>query len=188
MQHVRRALLVECGPLAHAEAVLLVDDRHRQRAKAHIRLDQRVRADHERELAAREPAQHLAPPAGARGAGEERSAHGLGAHQALDRGEVLFGQRLRGSHQRGLTAVLDGAQHRVQRDHRLAASDLAHQEALHGVRGLQVRGDVRDRAPLIAGQREREPVLEPALGERRLLGERRRARACLPARAAAQQQ
>ena len=101
---------------------------------------------------------------------------------------MLFCERLGGSHQRGLTAVLDGAQHRVQRHHRLAATDLAHQEALHRVRGLQVRGDLRNRPPLIAGQREREPMLQPALGERRLLGERRRARACLPARAAAQQQ
>src|SRR2546427_265321 len=58
----RSSSAVAARALAYAEAMLLVDDRHRQRAKAHIRLDQRVRADHERELAAREPAQHLAPP------------------------------------------------------------------------------------------------------------------------------
>ena len=54
VQNVRRArlLLFQRRPLAHAEAVLLIDDRDRQRPEAHVGLDQRVRADHERQLAA----------------------------------------------------------------------------------------------------------------------------------------
>ena len=44
---------------------------------------------------------------------------------------MLFGERLGGRHQRGLSAMLDGAQHRLQRDDGLAAADLAHQQPLH---------------------------------------------------------
>src|ERR671928_44897 len=58
MQHVRdepgRRLGVERGALAHAEAVLLVDHRHGEAVEPHGVLDQRVRADDQPELAARE--------------------------------------------------------------------------------------------------------------------------------------
>ena len=56
VQHVRheplRRLGVERRALAHAEAVLLVDDDDREAVEAHVGLEQRVRADDERQLAA----------------------------------------------------------------------------------------------------------------------------------------
>ena len=65
------------------------------------------------------------------------------AEQRVERAVVLLGERLGGRHQRGLRAVLDRAQHRLQGDDRLARSDLAHQQPLH--RALARRG--RRRCP-----------------------------------------
>ena len=140
------ALRVERGPLAHAEAVLLVDHRDRQRAERDVRLDQRVRADDHRQLAARELAEDR--PRLAAGVDPVSSAarHGLGAEQPLDVREVLLGERLGRRHQGGLAAVLDGSQHRVQRDDGLAAADLAHQQA--AASGWRAPG--RRRSPGIA--------------------------------------
>ena len=49
--------------MAHAEAMLLVDDRDRQRGERDVGLDQRVRADDQRQLAAGELAQDVRAPA-----------------------------------------------------------------------------------------------------------------------------
>ena len=70
---------------------------------------------------------------------------------------MLLGERLGRRHQRALEAVLDRAQHRVQRDDGLARADLAHQQPLH----RRARGEVARRSPsiaalLVAGQRERQ--------------------------------
>jgi len=55
VQGVRREALGRLGvkrrALAHAEAVLLVDHRHREVAEGDGRLEQRMRADHQAELA-----------------------------------------------------------------------------------------------------------------------------------------
>ena len=77
-------------------------------------LDQRVGADDEAELAAGELAEDVGAAARGRRAREQRRGHGLARHQRLERGEVLLGERLGRRHQRGLTPVLDGAQHRLR--------------------------------------------------------------------------
>ena len=76
---------------------------------------------------------------------QQRGGHRLGAEQSLQGREVLFGERLRRRHQRGLQAVLDRAQHRVQRHHRLAAADLPHQQPLHRAAARQLFADRRHR-------------------------------------------
>ena len=143
---VRGRLRVERRALAHAEAVLLVDDGDRERREAHVGLDQRVRADDQLQLAAAELADHVGAPRGGRRAGQQRGRHGLARHQRLDRREVLLGQHLGRRHQRRLVAVLDGAQHRCQRDDRLARADLAHQQPLHRA-GLREVGEDARRSP-----------------------------------------
>ena len=76
------------------------------------------------------------------------------AEQPVERAVVLLGQRLGGRHQRGLGAVLDRPQHRVQRHDGLARADLAHQEPLHRPVAGEVRVDLRQRALLVAGELE----------------------------------
>ena len=57
----RRLALAERRPLAHPEAMLLVDHRDRQLVEAHVVLDQRVGAHDQRQLAAGELAEDVAP-------------------------------------------------------------------------------------------------------------------------------
>ncbi len=76
------------------------------------------------------------------------------AQSALDREEVLLGERLRRRHQRALAAGLDGAQQRVERDGGLPRADVALQEPLHRRRSREVAVDLRDRLLLRLGERE----------------------------------
>ena len=169
VQDVRRAagrrLAVQLAALVDAEPVLLVHDRDEQAVELHRVLDQRVRADEDLQLAARQLAQQVGAARLRGGAGQQRGLHELTGHQLLQRREVLLGQRLRGRHQRGLAAGLDGAQHRVQRHDGLAGADLAHQQPLHRPVGRHVLVERGHRTRLVAGGRERERVAQPARGE-----------------------
>ncbi len=78
------ALLHERLALAHTEAVLLVDDRHGERAEGDVGLDQGVRPDDQRQLAAGQLLQSVRPPACRGRAAEQGGADGLGAQQPLD--------------------------------------------------------------------------------------------------------
>ena len=181
-----RPLGIERCPLAHAEAVLLVDDDDRERGKAHGGLDQRVGADDQRELPAGELAEDVGPAPGRGGAGEQGAGHGLGSHQALQRGEVLLGERLGGRHQRRLAPVLDGAEHGVERDDGLARPHLAHEQALHRAVAGEVAVEHLYGRFLVGREREGERR-PPAGAERGRLVEHGSARARAPAGAAAQE-
>ena len=150
----RLRLGVERGALAHAEAVLLVDDDDGQAVEHDVGLHERVRADDERQLARRELAQRVRAPRRARRARQQRRAHRLAGHERLQRREVLLGERLGRRHEDRLHVVLDGAQDRVQRDDGLARADLAHQQALHRPRRGELLVELGDRALLVAGQCE----------------------------------
>ncbi len=143
----RRAFAIQRRALAHPEAVLLIHDRHREAVELHVTLDQGVRADHQLQLPRGEPPQMLGAATPRRRAGQQRRREQRLGDERLQRREVLFGERLRRSHQRPLHPVLDRAQQRVQRDHSLARADLAHQQALHRARPRQVGVDRRHRPP-----------------------------------------
>ena len=89
-------------------------------------------------------------------AGEQRHIDAERRAQPLEREEVLLGERRCRRHQRTLHAVLDRAQQRVQRDHRLARADIALQQPLHRRRLREVEVDLGDRALLVLGERERQ--------------------------------
>ena len=169
----RDRLGVERGSLADAETMLLVDHRHGQAAEVDRLLDQRVGPDQQRELAARQLAQQVGPPAPRRRSGQQPERNRLASDQRLDRGEVLLGERLGGRHQRALIAVLDRAQQRVERDHRLARAHLSHQQSLHRPRLGEVVVELRDRRLLVAGEAEREHRRKPARGQLTRLVEHR---------------
>ena len=78
--------------------------------------------DDQRQLAAGQPAERVAPRTGAGRPGQERERDGRAREQAVERLRVLLGQRLGRRHQRGLVAALDRAQHRVDGDDGLAAT------------------------------------------------------------------
>ena len=70
---------------------------------------------------------------------------------------MLLGQHFGRREQRRLQLVGDGDEHRVDRDDRLAAADVALQQAVHRRAGLQVLEDLPDGVSLGVGQLEGEP-------------------------------
>ena len=102
---------------------------------------------------------------------------------ALDRQEVLLGERLGRRHQRALPPVLDGAQERVERDDRLAGADVALQQPLHRRRALEIDVDLAHDLLLVRRERERQR-LAVALDQLAGLAERRCERALALRRAA----
>ena len=154
-RHPGRGLGVERGTLAHPEAMLLVDHAERELTKLHRRLDQRVRAHHELQLPRREPAEDLAAARRGSGPGEQGDGD-ESAEQAVERGQVLLGQRLGGRHEGSLRTVLDGAEHRAQGHNGLAGAHLSHQQALHRLGAGEVRVDLLEGLPLVVRGLERE--------------------------------
>ena len=96
---------------------------------------------------------------------------------------VLLGEDLGRRHQRDLPAGLDRLQRGQRRDDRLAAADVALQQALHRHRPLEVVADLPPDALLRPRQLERH-AREQLAGERAGAGQHRRAprRARLPVR------
>ena len=64
--------------------------------------------------------------------------------------EVLAGEDLGRRHHRGLSAGLDGREHRHERDQRLARADIPLQQAVHPMRRRHVGDDLVDRPALRA--------------------------------------
>ena len=171
----RRRLGVQRGALADAEAVLLVDDGD----------GEVLRRPTGSSISACVPTISCSSPVARRARISRRRAAVVepvssaavqqrARHQRLDRREVLVGQRLGRRHQRGLAAVLDGAQHRVQRDDGLAGADLAHQQPLH--RARRARGRRRRRPSRCPGRRSGvngSGSARQARGDRGRLGQRR---------------
>jgi len=123
VERVRHApvgcLGVEGGPLAYAEAVLLVHHHERELAEGHGRLEQRVGAHEQGELSRAEAAEDLPPPGGG-GRPREQGHRSVAPEEAVEGGQMLLGEGLGGSQERGLGPVLDGAEHGVEGHHGLA--------------------------------------------------------------------
>ncbi len=99
---------------------------------------------------------------------------------------MLLGERLGRRHQHRLEAGFERAQHRVERDHGLARADLAHQQSLHRLAGIEVGVDLIEGAQLIVGGLEGQR-LDPAPDTLPRLAEPRR-RSCSAVRALARGQ
>ena len=108
----------------------------------------------------------------ARRAREQRAADAELEAEIRRREKVLLSEGFSRRHQRPLTAALDGAQERVQRDDRLAGADVSLQEPLHRDGAREVAVDLADRLLLVRRQRERQR-LAVAVDEVAGLAERR---------------
>ena len=73
---------------------------------------------------------------------------------------MLAGQDLGGSQERRLSPRVHGRQHGAQRDHGLAGTHLALQQAMHGHLGGQVAGDLIAHLALASGELERQSLIE----------------------------
>ena len=130
VEHVRGAPLRQRRALLDAEAVLLVDDGDGEVAE----LERPSGSAH----ACRRRRRPAPPIFDFDRAGHERAADAELGADALDRQEVLLGERLGRRHQRALAPDLDRPQERVERDDRLAGAHVALEQPLHRRRPREV--------------------------------------------------
>ena len=114
--------------------MLLVDDGEREIAERDLVLEQRVGADHEIDLADREPVERLGALAAAVAAGEDGDAQAGFFCKRRDGSEMLAREDFGRRHQRGLAAGFDDGCGREQRHHGLAGADVALQKPHHAMR------------------------------------------------------
>ena len=119
------ALGLQGEALVHAEAVLLVDDGKGEVSELDVRLEQRVRADQDVDLAALESLQQRGARPAFLATREQGKAQAGGMGKGGDGIGVLARQHLGRRHQGGLGSRLDGDAHGHQRHHRLAGADVA---------------------------------------------------------------
>ena len=145
-QHVRGCSLPdERGALLHAEAMLLVDHHQSQPPKRDALLEQRVGTHDDPRLACGNPLPHRCLLGGGLPPQQQLRLELQRRQQRFQRGTVLLGQQLGGSHERGLEVVLHRQQHREESHHRLSGAHVAHQQPVHAVRRRHVGGDLPQR-------------------------------------------
>ena len=142
--------------LVHAEAMLLVDDHQAQLCELHRFLEQRVRAHHELDVAARDGFERAAPRARRQRAGDQRHGNSERSKPAFEILRVLLGQQLGGRHERGLKSGAHRARGGRSGDHGLAAADVTLHQPHHGPVVGEIAVDFGERARLRTGQRERQ--------------------------------
>ena len=151
-----RALLPQTQPLVHAEAMLLVDDRNRERGEFDALLEQRVRADHDPGVAAAHRGEGLAPRPRARPPREQRDRNAERFEPPVEIACVLVGEQFRRRHQCDLSARLERPAGGERGDQGLAAADVALHEPKHRRRPRQVGLDLTEHVRLRGGEAERE--------------------------------
>jgi hypothetical protein len=151
--------LIERGPLADAEAVLLVHHHDREVVELYALLYERVGPNHDIRLPALYGIERRAALCGAQRAGEERDVHREVCQRARYREEVLFGEDLSWSHDGALSPGLDGGEQRGHGDDRLAAAHVALQEAAHRLIRAHV-GEDFPYHPLLRGREPERQFLE----------------------------
>ena len=156
----RLALGGQRGSLRHAEAVLLVADDEGKIVKRHVLRDERMRADDELGAAVRNFRLVLPLLRGWKRAGHEGYGNSERGKELCKRHCMLLGEDFSRGHEGRLMAVLDRAEARRRRDHRLAASDVSLHEPVHGTAGREVAQNVIDGRLLRAGEREGEKLIK----------------------------
>ncbi len=137
--------------LAHAEAVLLVEDHQPEVVIAHRGLEQLVGADDDVHLAGGEIGEHgvlLLLRAETR---EQLDTHGPVGETVAEVLVVLLGEEGGGHHHRHLMPLLDANEGRAHRDLGLAEADIATHDPVHRLFRGEVVDHGRDRALLVRG-------------------------------------
>ena len=135
--------------LAHAEAVLLVDDHEAQALELHVALQELVRADGDVDFACGKAFQRRRRLLAALEARELRQLDRPVGEAVGKSVEMLLGQERRGREHRDLHVVGDGDEGGSQCDFRLAETDVAADEAVHGLAALHVVDGSRDGGRLV---------------------------------------
>ena len=113
-------------------------------------LEQRMRADDELDVAARDGFERAAPRARRQRAGDQRDGNFERPEPALEILRVLLGQQFGRRHERGLQSAADGARGGRGGHHGLAAAHVALHQPHHGTVVGEIAIDFRERARLRA--------------------------------------
>ena len=160
-EKVRRlALGRKRGSLRHTEAVLLIADDEGEILECHVLRDERVRADDELRAAVCNFRLVLPLLRGSQRARHQNYGDPKRRKELFERLRVLLGEDFGRGHEGRLMAVLDRAEARRRRDHRLAASDVSLHEPVHGTAGREVAQNVIDGRLLRAGERKGEKAVK----------------------------
>ena len=149
--------------VAHAEALLLVDDHQPQVIGVHIAREKSMRADEHRHAAVGEPRQRprlLSRRAKAR---EHLDRHAEGREAVVEVREMLLRKNGRRAEDHDLLAILCRLEGRTQGDLRLPETDIATDEAVHRARALHVRLHIGDGRELVGRLLVGERLLHLAL-------------------------
>ena len=156
------ALVAQLHALMDAETVLLVDDGEREFLEFDTRLEQRMGTHRHQVAAVLDRRETRAPLCDALPTGEQPDADTERREPGTQGLEVLFGENLRGCHDRGLAAVLGRADGGEGGDDRLAGADVALQQAHHRASPGKVVQHVSGHPGLGAGEAEAECVQQRA--------------------------
>ena len=154
------AFLAQREALLHAEAMLLVDHGEPQPRELDTFLHQRVRTDGDLRFARRD--RRECPLLFSRGQGSVQpgDAHPERLEPFAELARMLLREDLGRRHHRGLMSGVGRRQAGDRRDHRLAAADVALQQALHRVWLYEIAQHLVQRARLRARELERQPARE----------------------------
>ena len=180
----RRALVAQREPLLHAEAVLLVHRHKAEFGEHHTLLEQRVGADHHRDLADGDGRECGVLLRFLQLAGEKGDAQAERFQPAREVHGVLFGEQFGRRHQRALIAGARRGQQRGGGDHGLAGADVALHQPQHRPRLHQILRHLDQHPLLRASERERQLRLQRRLRLREGWQQRRRPALHLPAQQA----
>ena len=150
------ALARQGETLAHAKAMLFVDDGEAEIAKRDALLKQRVCADRDVDFASDKRGKRRASLGRFITAGDDGDAQARRFGQRLHARVVLARQNFSRRHQCRLPSGLDDIGHRQQRDDGLARADIALQQPQHALGRGEIGADIGERSCLRSGQAERQ--------------------------------
>ncbi len=138
--------------------MLLVDDGEAEVLEDDRALDDGVSADEDVDGAVGQSVEHLLALLTLDGSREHGHVDVHALEKVGDGLQVLFGENLGGRHDAGLEAVVDGDEHRHQRDERLTRPHVALQQTVHLTAGVHVVAYLVHHALLRIGQLKVEVV------------------------------
>ena len=152
--------------MAHAKAMLLIDDEQPEILERHVGREEPVRADDDVHLAIRDALHQRRHVLRAAEAGQHLDADGVVREALAKCASMLLGKNRRGHQDDGLFACLHRFEGRADRHFSLAVAHVSDQETVHGACTLHVALDLVRRAPLVRGVFIKEGGFELTLPRR----------------------
>jgi hypothetical protein len=136
--------------------MLLIDHDEAERLELHVAAQQPMRPDDDVDRPVGETGDDLCLFGGREKAAERRDPHGKVGEPVAERARMLLGENCRGNQHRDLATGLDCLEGGTDRDFGLPVPNVANEQAIHGLRTLEVVLHVVRRLALIGRVLEEE--------------------------------